>query len=139
MNKKIKIILTIVFLSLIFAMPTYASSNVVTNGTSATSLRNPSGTSARSSDLRQPSTTTGSSDSILRSDRTNSSNTSAQTSLTESDKTEVVNEPGKSENKTVASTSELPKAGLSPVIYVAISGIVLLATFLYKKVVKYNI
>lgn len=146
MNKKLTIILSIVILSMLFCMPVFANSNVVSTGTNATSLRNPSGTQGRSSDLKQTQTTNPGNTSILNSSRnesavssSSSSQTQNQTSLNKDNSTTVSNKPTESSTTTVASSTNLPKAGLSPIIYIAVPGIVLLAAFLYKKVVKFNI
>lgn len=145
MNKKLTIILSIVILSMLFCMPVFANSDVVSTGTNATSLRNPGGTQGRSSDLKQTQTTNPGNTSILNSSRNesavsnNSSSQQNQTSLNQDNSTAVSNKPTESSTTTVASSTNLPKAGLSPIIYIAVPGIVLLAAFLYKKVVKFNI
>lgn len=146
MNKKLTIILSIVILSMLFCMPVFANSDVVSTGTNATSLRNPNATSGRSSDLKQTQTTNPGNTSILNSTtnpRSNVSNSSTttqnQTSLNKDNTSEVSNKPAESATTTVASSTNLPKAGLSPIMYIVVPGIVLLAAFLYKKVVKFNI
>lgn len=147
MNKKLTIILSIVILSMLFCMPVFANSDVVSTGTNATSLRNPSGTQGRSSDLKQTQTTNPGNTSILNSttnprgnvSSSSSSQTQNQTSLKQDNTSEVSNKPAESATTTVASSTNLPKAGLSPIMYIVVPGIVLLAAFLYKKVVKFNI
>lgn len=136
-----KVVTTIVLLMLMImvmiAIPVKAES-AVTSGTNITSLKSKDQTDAKSSDLKENK-------SILNTDPTSTSSSNSEaddktTSLVEGDETKAKNEPANKENTVVAeSSSDLPKAGLSPIISFAITGIVILAIILYKKVIKYNI
>lgn len=129
MNRKVfGFILTVLMLGM-FSLNIFAEDVVQTGREASTSLIQPSiETQADKKDAKQSSQTTGNTrqtSTILSSDHDvvkDPSNTSKDTSLT----------------KAVSST-DLPKAGLSPVVTMTMVGIVGLAVVLYRKVVKYNI
>lgn len=133
MKRKIVTISVLFILTLFLSIPVMAET--VTQGTSVQSLKPSVTSSANKENLNAESTD------ILST--TKSSQDKQQTSLVNENGKEGTNTPtkaGTSTTMTVAeSSSDLPKAGLSPIITVAMGGIVLLAALLYKKVVKYNI
>lgn len=133
MKRKIVTISILFILTMFISIPVMAET--ITQGTSVQSLKPSSTTSVNKENLNAESTD------ILST--TKSSQDKQQTSLVNENEKQGTNTPtkaGTSTTMTVAeSSSDLPKAGLSPIITLAMGGIVLLAALLYKKVVKYNI
>ncbi len=129
MKKKTFVYIITVLILAMMSLNVFAK-DIVQSGSDVTSLLSPSiEKQAEKKDAKQSEITAG------REQR------ESLTALKDDQK--VVNNPT---DKTKASTltkatssSDLPKAGLSPVITMTMVGIVGLAAFLYRKVVKYNI
>lgn len=129
MKKKTFVYIITVLILAMMSLNVFAK-DIVQSGSDVTSLLSPSiEKQADKKDAKQSEITSGRGQS------------ESLTALKDDQK--VVNNPT---DKTKASTltkatssSDLPKAGLSPVITMTMVGIVGLAAFLYRKVVKYNI
>lgn len=129
MKKKTFVYIITVLILAMMSLNVFAK-DIVQSGSDVTSLLSPSiEKQADKKDAKQSEITAG------RGQR------ESLTALKDDQK--VVNNPtDKTKSSTLTkatSSSDLPKAGLSPVITMTMVGIVGLAAFLYRKVVKYNI